>query len=404
MPPAAAGSLSSCFRRPAPAHGIREGDSHTDGRGCHASSGPRSCLLILALLAGALAACSGGTPGGDPAAAPETAIPAGTESPSPSPTGSAEKALPTTRGLPSLREVVDTVSPAVVAIDTNSVGIDFFLRPIEQTGSGSGVIMRPDGYIVTNAHVVQDAQDITVALPDGRVYPATVLGQDPAIDLAVLKIDETNLPAVEFAEAQSANVGDWAIALGNALDLEGNPTVTIGIVSAVDRSVRTQSGFTLSDLIQTDAAINEGNSGGPLVNLDGQLIGLNTTIFSRAEGIGFSINADTVKRFANDLIEHGRVRRPFIGLSGKTLTGDQIDGMGLSIRTGILVSEVMDGPGRKAGIQTGDVILEIAGRRASSWREFLGYLFNHRPQDTVDIELIREGERVLIPVTLEERS
>ncbi|MBI4304861.1 MAG: trypsin-like peptidase domain-containing protein [Chloroflexi bacterium] len=304
--------------------------------------------------------------------------------------------------LPSLREVVSKVSPAVVSVDVNITALDFFLRPVEQHSAGSGVIIRPDGYIITNDHVIASANSIQVALADDRVFPARVVGRDSRSDIAVLKIDADGLPSLEFAEKSSARVGDWVVAFGNALGLEGTPTVTVGIISALGRTVRTSSGTTLTDLIQTDAAINEGNSGGPLVNLNGELVGINTTILAEARGIGFSINSDTVQRFTTDLIEVGRIRRPLIGIFGRTLNPAIAQQLGLKAGNGVLVTAVGEGPAKRAGILTRDVILKFDGRGVSSWDQFLGILWSHRPGDQVGIEIARGEERHSLTVTLDE--
>jgi serine protease Do len=296
------------------------------------------------------------------------------------------------------------VAPAVVAVDTSAVGLDFFRRPVAQRGAGSGVIIRKDGYIVTNAHVIRGATDVSVALADGRVYPAEVVGRDDPSDLAVLRIEASDLPALAFADSNAATVGDWVIALGNALGLDGGPTVTVGIISALGRQIDTGSGVPLSDLIQTDAAINEGNSGGPLVNLDGEIVGLNTSIIAGAQGIGFSINSATVERFTNDLIDQGRVRRPLIGISGRTLTPARAAQLRLSVDTGVLVTSTSSGPAADAGIRAGDVIQAIDDRDVASWGEFLSHLWSHRPGETLDLSVIRGGERLTVPVVLTERG
>lgn len=332
-----------------------------------------------------------------------TPTPAPPSVPTPTPRVSTAQAPRAASGLPDLSGIIKSVSPSVVAVDTSTVGLDFFLHPVEQRGAGSGVIIRPDGFIVTNSHVISNASNITVALADGRVFPATLVGRDDPSDLAVLKIDAGELPALPFADPATARVGDWVIALGNALGLDGGPTVTVGIISALGRSVRTGSGFTLSDLIQTDAAINEGNSGGPLVNLQGQLVGLNTTIIAGAQGIGFSINSGTVEQFSNDLIELGRVRRPLIGISGRTVTAGLAQQLRLPVASGVLVLRLSSGPAGSAGIEAGDVIVEIAGLEIATWDQFLSHLWRHRPGETIDIVVLRGGDRIVLPVVLAER-
>ncbi|MBI4220834.1 MAG: trypsin-like peptidase domain-containing protein [Chloroflexi bacterium] len=350
--------------------------------------------LLLALLVPALAAvaCFGGKPapieqnGGTPPAAQD------------SPTTPATRDV----ALPGVREVVDKVSPAVVAVDVNVTALDFFLRPVEQHSAGSGVIIRPDGYIITNDHVIANARSIQVALADDRVFPASVIGRDSRSDIAVLKIEADGLPSLQFAEKSSVKVGDWVVAFGNALGLEGTPTVTVGIISALGRTVRTSGGTTLTDLIQTDAAINEGNSGGPLVNLNGKLVGINTTILAEAQGIGFSINSESVQRFTGDLIEFGRIRRPLIGIFGRTVNPAIAQQLGLKASNGVLVTAVGEGPAKRAGILNRDLIVKFDGRGISSWDQFLGILWSHRPGDQVGIDIVRGEEHHTLSVVLDE--
>jgi len=341
------------------------------------------------------------------------ASPAPTAPPGSPPPGAAASTAPDTAAptapaeiqgaLPRLREVVGRVSPAVVGVDVNSTALDFFLRPVEQHSAGSGAIIRPDGFVITNDHVIAGANSIQVSLADNRVFEARVVGRDSRSDLAVLKIDAGELPYLAFAPRDSVDVGDWVLAFGNALGLEGGPTVTVGIVSALGRTVRTSSGATLADLIQTDAAINEGNSGGPLVNLRGELVGVNTTILAEAQGIGFAINSETVERFARDLIEFGRVRLPLIGLQGRTITPGVAQQLGLGNASGVLVTTVVEGPAGRAGIEPQDVITRFAGQTITGWDQFLGILWSRRPGETVEIELVRDRESRKLPVMLDER-
>ncbi|MBI2965202.1 MAG: trypsin-like peptidase domain-containing protein [Chloroflexi bacterium] len=348
--------------------------------------------MAAAAIVATLVGCFGGQQ------AQPTAPPAASPSPATSPSPQVANGA-----LPALREVVAKVSPAVVGVDVNSTALDFFLRPIEQHSAGSGVIIRPDGYVVTNDHVIAGAGSIQVSLADNRVIEAQVVGRDARSDLAVLKLEATDLPHLALAPRDSVDVGDWVVAFGNALGLEGGPTVTVGIVSALGRTVRTSSGTTLADLIQTDAAINEGNSGGPLVNLKGELVGINTTILAEAQGIGFAINSETVERFANDLIEFGRVRLPLIGLQGRTLRPAAAEQLGLKTSSGVLVTAVAEGPARQAGIQPQDVIIRFASQGISSWDQFLGILWSRRPGETVEAEIVRASDNLKLQVVLGER-
>jgi len=305
--------------------------------------------------------------------------------------------------LPSLGGVVEAVAPAVVAINVRSVGYDFFLRPVTQRASGTGVIVRSDGYIVTNNHVVGDARNVVVTLFDGRTFDAEIVGRYEPSDIAVLRIDATDLTPLPFSPAGSLKVGDWVVAMGNALGLEGAPTVTIGIASALGRTITSAGGAILADLVQTDAAINQGNSGGPLVNLSGELVGLNTTIIAEAQGIGFAVSSALVERYANDLIEFGRVVLPFFGIGGETLGRSLATSLGLDVSNGVIVAILGDGPARRAGVQIGDVIAALDGKPVSTYPQFLSLLWGYQAGDTVEVSIVRENEELTVPVTLELR-
>ena len=298
---------------------------------------------------------------------------------------------------------MERVGPAVVAIDTSTIGVDFFLRRVEQRGSGSGVIVRSDGYIVTNDHVISDASSLRVVLSDGRVLDATTVGRYPDSDIAVVKIDvDEELPVLKFANSDDVRVGDWVLAIGNALGLEGGPTVTAGIVSARGRTLQTELGATLSDLIQTDAAFNEGNSGGPLINLQGQVVGINTTVLASAQGIGFGVSSNFARRFSDDLIEFGIVRRPQIGLSLETMRDSIAVALDIPISRGVLVTGVGDGPGRDAGIEEFDVLMEIEGKPVGSRPEFLSSMWSYRPGDEIVLTVMRDSKQMEIVVSLTE--
>jgi Do/DeqQ family serine protease len=231
--------------------------------------------------------------------------------------------------------------------------------PIHQKGIGSGVIVSPEGYILTNAHVVQGADRVTVTLIDGRTLRGTVVGADPATDLAVIKISAGDLPTAALGDSASLVPGDWAIAIGNPYGL--NSTVTAGVISAVGRTLPDGPEETF---IQTDAAINPGNSGGPLVNTAGQVIGINTAEFANAQGIGFAIPIDTARGIMRQLIATGHIIRPYLGVYLQPVTPDLAAAMHLPPGThGAVVADVVAGsPAATAGLQRGDVIVEAAGK------------------------------------------
>ena len=281
----------------------------------------------------------------------------------PPPAAPATVALPPTAALttlPSISSLVKRVNPAVASISVESVTRGVFFD-FNDEGAGSGVVIRDDGYIVTNYHVVQNADEIAVSLPSGDTYTAKVVGQDLITDLAVIKVDtEDPLPTADLVSSDAVNVGDWVVAVGNSLALKGGPTVTLGIISAKGRTIDTQHGV-LYDMIQTDAAINDGNSGGPVVNMDGEVIGISTAIYRQAQGIGFAVSSSVAAPIIESLIEHGRVVRPLIGLSGTDVTPVNANRLGLPVDEGIIVTRMSrDGPrrqsrpaGRRRGSQDG---------------------------------------------------
>ena len=303
--------------------------------------------------------------------------------------------------LPSVADVVAKVMPAVAYVSVDYTATSFFGQTAA-TKSGSGVVLSPDGYILTNNHVIDGYTKIEVSLPnDERTYQASVVGADPTSDLAVIKIDAHNLVTAQFGDASGLRDGDWVIALGNALGLvEGGPTVTLGIVSGLGRSYTIgQSAY--YDIIQTDAAINPGNSGGPLVNLKGQVVGIDTFIISGAENIGFAISANTASSVYDDLVKYGHVIRPYLGLSMQDLTPASASQLGLSIDKGVLVAYAApDGPAAKAGIKANDVITSFQGQSVTEATQLIKLLWQYNVGDTVNITLWRGNSQQVVSVTL----
>lgn len=305
--------------------------------------------------------------------------------------------------LPSIADLVDKVNPAVASISVESVTRGLFFD-FNDEGAGSGIVIRPDGYIVTNFHVIQNASQIEVNLPNGKTYTAVVVGRDVITDLAVIKIEaEEDLPAANLVNSDSLKVGDWVVALGNALALKGGPTVTLGIVSARGRTITTDRGV-LYDMIQTDAAINDGNSGGPVVNLNGEVIGISTAIFRQAQGIGFAVSSSVAMPIIDSLIEHGRVVRPLIGLTGADVTPARANRLNLPVDEGIIVTRMSrDGPAFKAGIRVGDVIIKIDGIPTPDMARFLTLLWTYQVDDEMQVEYISNDEFKVTSVMLTER-
>src|SRR4030043_48173 len=262
----------------------------------------------------------------------------------------------------STQELVATVAPAVVSIVTETVSYNWFWQAVPQTGAGSGIIISPEGYIVTNNHVIEDANKVTVTLSNGSTYEATMVGTDAQTDLAVVKIDASNLAYLHFLSdsLEQLSVLDPVVAVGNALALPGGPTWTLGVVSNLGRSIELNTGVVLNDIIQTDAAINAGNSGGPLVNMAGQIVGINVAIASNAENIGFAISTDTAVSVVQSLITEGNVIRPWLGVEVSTVTSTIQHYYNLSVNAGALITSVTGGsPAEKAGLRAGDVITSI---------------------------------------------
>lgn len=272
-----------------------------------------------------------------------------------------------------------------------------------QSSLGSGVIVSPSGYVLTNNHVIAGADEIKVALADGREALASVVGTDPETDLAVLFIEMPDLPAVTLASPEDTRVGDIVLAIGNPFGV--GQTVTQGIVSAMGRNQANLSTFV--DFIQTDAAINPGNSGGALVNSQGSLIGINTAIYSRSggsHGIGFAIPVDLAKQVMMQLVKHGSVVRGWLGIEPTILTQGLANALSMPFVPGILVSGVFrDGPAYEAGIAPGDVITEINGEPLQDPRDALTFISTKRPGDQVEITVMRKGEAYRIKAVVGER-
>ena len=308
-----------------------------------------------------------------------------------------------TLNLPSIADLVESVETKVASISVESVNRGMFYDFTDE-GAGTGVIVRPDGYIVTNYHVIQDVVGVKAHLPNGESYDAEIVGWDAITDLAVIKIEANeDLPVADWGDSDGVRVGDWVVAVGNAMALKGGPTVTLGIVSALGRTVKTDRD-PLYDMIQTDAAINDGNSGGPLLNLDGEVIGINTAMLKPARGIGFATSSETARPIIESLITRGRVVRPLMGLSAQDVTPAVASRMGLSVDEGIIITRVAgDGPAFDAGVEVGDVALKLDGVPISDMAGFLTMLWTYEIGDTVALEYMREDKLFETTVELAER-
>ena len=297
-----------------------------------------------------------------------------------------------------VHQIVAAVGPSVVSVQTRSLGLGAFLQAVPTEGAGSGFVLSADGVIVTNNHVVDGATAITVTLADGRKLDARVLGRDANADLAVLKVEAGGLPAVKLGRSDALVVGDSVVAIGNALALDGGPTVTQGIVSALDRTISAgdQSGQggseTLRHLLQTDAAINPGNSGGPLLNAAGEVVGINTAVAGDAQNIGFALAIDKALPIINTLKSGQTPEQPFLGLSTVTLTPGIQRQLGLDVSKGAVVAGVTPGSGAElAGLAQGDVITRIGGQDVQSADDVSAAVTDRKPGDTVEITVVRGG-------------
>ena len=279
----------------------------------------------------------------------------------------------------------------------------------EAKGSGSGVIIRKDGYIVTNNHVVDGATSIQVTLNNNQQYDATVVGTDPATDVAIIKVEADNLPTIPMGDSDKLRLGEWVLAIGSPLGVQLRSTITAGIVSAKGRSMPDGSGeFKIESFIQTDAAVNPGNSGGALVNKKGELVGINTAIVSQTgsySGYSFAVPVNIVKRVVEDLIDYGSVKRAMLGISMGTVDKKIADEMKLSSVSGVYIYEVSKGSAaEKAGLKKDDVIISIDGQKITDASSVQAKVSGYRPGDTADIAYIRNGKTSHVTVVFQAAS
>src|SRR5690554_5041832 len=272
-----------------------------------------------------------------------------------------------------------------------------------QIGTGSGVIISEDGYIVTNNHVINNASEIEITLNNKKAYKAKLIGTDSQMDIALLKIDANEkLPYTVFGDSDNIRVGEWVLAVGNPYNL--NSTVTAGIISAKARNVGSSMQNNIQSFIQTDAVVNPGNSGGALVNTRGELIGINTMISSTTGsyvGYSFAVPSNIVRKIIEDIMEFGNVQRGVLGVKGGELNQTVAEELGLNRTQGFYIAEVTKGSGaEKAGLKKGDVIIRIDNQKVNSFAELTGYISTKRPNDTVNVYVIRDGKEIELPVTL----
>ena len=383
--------------------------------------GKRYWLLpsLLFALSGALVGCQ--------AQESNTAAVTPQESPIHTP-APAQQGAPLVTGLPDFTKLVDYVSPAVVNIRVSEKvsaqqGMDLRGHPIcmiwpdlpgcsgraapnagggnapteRESGQGSGFITSQDGYVLTNHHVINGASSITVALPDNREFKAQVIGSDARTDVALLKIDATNLPFLRMADSNKLKVGEWVVAAGSPFGLKN--TITAGVVSAINRDTGDYLSF-----IQTDAAVNPGNSGGPLVNMSGEVVGINSQILTPSgafSGIALAIPINDALQVAEQLRTKGKVERGRVGVSIQPVTEDMAKELGLSKAQGVVIAQVEAGsPAAQAGLQTGDVVTKINGAVVESIRDFARYIGESKPGTQLQLEVWREGRSQNVEMTV----
>ncbi|MEL6670608.1 MAG: Do family serine endopeptidase [Bacteroidota bacterium] len=279
--------------------------------------------------------------------------------------------------------------------------------PQPRVGSGSGVILSPDGYIVTNNHVIDQAEDIEVSLFDNRSFKAEIIGTDPSTDLALIKIDVEDLPYVAFTNSDEVKVGEWVLAIGNPFNL--NSTVTAGIVSAKARNINIlRDQAAIESFIQTDAAVNPGNSGGALVDLEGNLIGINTAIASTTgsfAGYSFAVPANLVRKVVEDLMQHGVVQRGYLGVIIRNVDGDLAEEKNIDVIPGVYVDSLMgSSAAAKAGVEIGDIITAVDGQAVNNISALQAAIGTHRPGDKVALDINRDGKARSLEVVLRNRS
>ena len=292
---------------------------------------------------------------------------------------------------------VERLGPAVVSVGMARQAPERLRRRglPELRGGGSGVFLTPDGYVLTNSHVVRKAERIEVRLQDGRTVPALLVGDDPHSDLAVLRVPESGYPAAELGDSASLRVGQLVIAVGNPLGFQA--TVTAGVVSALGRTLRTETGRVIENIIQTDAALNPGNSGGPLADSLGRVVGLNTAIIAGSQGICFAIPSNTASWVATQLIRDGRVRRAYLGVSGQQVKLDRRLRLryALDRSSGVLVTEVLaETAAEQAGMRAGDVIVAVAGKPIATPDDLQQALAGHEIGEQLAVTVLRDGQQL----------
>ena len=298
-------------------------------------------------------------------------------------------------------DVLEKVSRSVVHINTVSIVRDYYHRTLPLKGTGSGFIIEPDGLTVTNAHVVRRAEKIGVVLHDGSLVEGYIQGSCRSIDIAVIKVDLDGLAAAELGDSDKLRVGQRVYAIGNPFGLEGGPSVTSGVVSALDRSIYGREG-SFTNLVQTDAPINPGNSGGPLVDIRGRVVAINTAIIPYAQGIGFAIPVNTVKECVEQIKAYGRFTTPWVGVYGVSVTPQIASYYNLMTNRGILVTNIVQGsPAHKSEISVGDVLVAFNDVNITAVEDLKREIDSRRIGETVRITIVRGRQKSVVDLTIE---
>jgi S1-C subfamily serine protease len=310
----------------------------------------------------------------------------------------ADEELPVSRD-EDVVAAIGKVGASVTNISTIRFERDAFLHVHPARGIGSGFIIDDKGHILTNHHITAGSREIEVALTDGRAFEGKLVGSDPANDLAVVKIDTRDLPVAGLGNSSELRVGQTVIAIGNPFGLAGGPSVTVGVVSALNRHILAERVY--ENLIQTDASINPGNSGGPLLDLTGKVIGINTANIPGAQGIGFAIPINTAKAVLDDIVEYGRVTRPWLGVIGLDVSREVVRRFNLAVDSGVVVMRIIpESPAERAELQSGDVIVGIGDKQLDSMEGLQREIRTRKAGDSVVLVVVRGSEEGRVKVTL----
>ncbi len=298
-------------------------------------------------------------------------------------------------------EMLEKVSLSVVNIGTLKLMQRNFYQAVPVRGAGSGIIIEEDGLILTNRHVIEGAKEIAIAFTDGSVVKGIIIGGCTTHDIAVIQVEKKDLPVAELGDSEKVRVGQRVYAIGNPLGLVGGPSVTFGVVSALNRTIKTQKGM-IEGLLQTDAAINPGNSGGALIDMQGNIIGVNTAIIPFAQGIGFAIPMNIAKQCGTEIVANGAHTKAFLGISGLTLTKEAAAYYGFPTEQGVFLAQVGRGsPAEKAGIIPGDIVLEFNGKEINTAEELVAETEKINPGDKVEIVILRQAKKRTVSAILE---